>query len=145
MDTFGYKSVSRHQHGRLCLFSVDQAVTTRVSVPQWQQQSCMCPSLSLMGYRPPRCSEPSGSCCCSAPSTVRSSPPGRQSPPPAAGGRDAGTHRGKERGNTDEERKVGGETGMMQRRGGQANEDLKSGREGGKLQVKHNIERGSNG
>lgn len=60
------------------------------SVCQWQQQSSIWPSLSLMGYQPLRCSEPSGSCCCWAPSTVRLSPPGHQSLPPVVGGRDAG-------------------------------------------------------
>lgn len=64
---------------------------------QWQQQSCTWPSLSLMGYQPPRCLEPSGSCCCWAPSTVRSSPPGPRNRPPAAGGRDAGNNREKKR------------------------------------------------
>lgn len=64
---------------------------------QWQQQCCTRPSLSLMGYQPPRCLEPSGSCCCWAPSTVRSSPPGPRNLPPAAGGRDAGNNREKKR------------------------------------------------
>lgn len=60
---------------------------------QWWRRCSTRPSRGLMGYRPPRCSGPSGSCCCWAPSTVRSSPPGPPNPPPARAGRDAGRAR----------------------------------------------------
>lgn len=58
--------------------------------PQRRRRSSTRSSRSLTGYRPPRCSGPSGSCCCWAPSTVRSCPPGPPNQPPARAAEDAG-------------------------------------------------------
>lgn len=59
-------------------------------LPQRRRRSSTRPSRSLTGYRPPRCSGPSGSCCCWAPSTVRSCPPAPPNRRPARAGEDAG-------------------------------------------------------
>lgn len=103
-----FKSSSGQKRGDFDLMQLQSLILSAglkrnqfaLSLLQWQQPSCMCPSLCLMGYRPPRCLEPSGSCCCWALSTVRSSPPGPRNLPPAAGGRDAGKDGEKNRGDT---------------------------------------------